>query len=147
MTAYELIDVTLSVASRIEVQWGLFITVHLALFAGIIYVDRPLRLPEKAGALVLYGGFAIVNYRVLATQVGMLEGSYREALELLENPCCASNAILRHMTREISTNRLDTIDGILLLIHVATFLLVLLAVVFDRPRANRSRSPTEEVYS
>jgi len=134
MTPYEVIDVTLGIAGRIEVQWGLFITVHLALFAGIIYVDRPLRIPEKWGAMILYTGFAVVNYRVLAKQVGMLEGAYREAARLVEAPCCVANEILMQMTRELAEGRLSAANSLLLLIHGATFVLVLLAVVFDQPR-------------
>lgn len=143
MTPYEVIDVTLSIAGRIEVQWGLFITVHLALFAGIIYVDRPLRVPEKWGAMILYGGFAAVNYRVLATQVGMLEGAYREAARLLKAPCCVDNEILVHMTQELAAGRLSLVNGLLLLIHGLTFVLVLLSIVFDRAR-NASRPPLRQ---
>ncbi len=145
MTAYELIDVTLSVASRIEVQWGLFITVHLALFAGMIYVDRPLRLPEKSGALALHGSFAVVKHHVLSTQLGLLEGSYREPTQLLRNPCCVDNGNLRHMTRPPSRGLPDAADGILLLVHALTFLFVLLTVVFDRPRKQRFLQLTGEV--
>jgi hypothetical protein len=38
MTAYELFDIALGISNRIDVQWGLFITIHLAIFGGIIYV-------------------------------------------------------------------------------------------------------------
>jgi len=61
MSAYESLDLYFSIANRIDLQWGLFITVHLALFGGIIYVDRPLRTLEKVGAILLYTGFATVN--------------------------------------------------------------------------------------
>lgn len=69
---------------------------------------------------VLPGAFALASpasYRVLATQLEMLDGGYREA----HDSCCASNGILRQMTHEISTNRLDAVDGISLLVHIATF--------------------------
>lgn len=49
-------------------QWGLFIAVHQALFAGAIYIDRPMRVPGNQGAMMLYSGFAAVNYLVLAKQ-------------------------------------------------------------------------------
>jgi len=143
MTPYEVIDVTLSIAGRIEVQWGLFITVHLALFAGIIYVDRPLRVPEKWGAIILYGGFAVVNYRVLATQVGMLEGAYREAARLLSAACCLDNEILTHMTQELAEGRFLLVKALLLLIHALTFVLVLLSIVFDRSH-NMSGPPLRQ---
>lgn len=147
MTPYEVIDVALSIAGRIEMQWGLFITVHLALFAGIIYVDRPLRIPEKWGAMILYGGFAAVNYGVLATQVGMLEGAYAEATRLLKVPCCVDNEILIHMTQELAEGRLSLMNGLLLLIHGLTFVLVLLSIVFDRSRSASAPQLGQEVLS
>ena len=143
MTPYEVVDVTLSIAGRMEMQWGLFITVHMALFAGIIYVDRPLRVPEKWGAMILYSGFAAVNYLVLAKQLGMLEGTFREAARLLTTPCCGDNQILIYMTQELAEGRLSHVDGLLLLIHGLAFVLVLLSIVFDRAR-NVSGPPLQQ---
>lgn len=147
MTPYEVIDATLGIAGRIEMQSGLFITVQLALFAGIIYVDRPLHIPEKWGAMILYGGFAAVNYRVLATQVGMLEGAYAEATRLLKAPCCVDNEILIHMTQELAEGRLSLVSGLLLLIHSLAFVLVLLSIVFDRSRGTSGPQLRQEVLS
>ncbi len=48
MTPYELLDLALSLSNRIDTHWALFISVHLALIGGIIYVDRPLSKREKA---------------------------------------------------------------------------------------------------
>ena len=47
MTPYELLDLALSLSNRIDTHWTLFISVHLALIGGIIYVDRPLAKNEK----------------------------------------------------------------------------------------------------
>ena len=64
MTPYELFDLMVSIANRLDIQWGLFITVHVAIFGGIIYVDRPLTRSEKVGALMVYTGFAVINYLI-----------------------------------------------------------------------------------
>ncbi len=134
MTPYEVVDLTLSIAGRLEMQWGLFISVHLALFAGIIYVDRPLRVPEKWGATILYSGFAAVNYLLLKKQLELLEGAFREATRLLTMTCCSDNQILVHMTHELSVGHLSLANGMLLLIHALAFVLVLLSIAFDRAR-------------
>ena len=65
MNAYELLELANNVNNRIDVQLGLFITIHLALFGGIIYVDRPLRTVEKLFGILIYTGFAILNVLIL----------------------------------------------------------------------------------
>ena len=47
MTLYQLLDLSLSLSNRIDTHWALFISVHLALVGGIIYVDRPLLAKKK----------------------------------------------------------------------------------------------------
>jgi hypothetical protein len=69
MTAYELIDLAVGIGNRIDVQLGIFITVHLAIFGGIIYVDRPLTRTEKVASLFIYSLFAYLNYRIMANQL------------------------------------------------------------------------------
>ena len=56
MSPHELFDLSISIGNRLDIQWGLFITVHMAIFGGIIYVDRPLTRLEKVGALFIYTG-------------------------------------------------------------------------------------------
>ena len=62
MDPYQLLDLALSLSTRIDTHWALFISVHLALIGGIIYVDRPLTKKEKTGAIIIYSGFAVINY-------------------------------------------------------------------------------------
>jgi hypothetical protein len=38
MSLHGLIAISQGVSDRIDVQWGSFITIHMALFGGIIYV-------------------------------------------------------------------------------------------------------------
>ena len=78
MTLYELIALSSSIGFRIDAQWGFFLTVHMALFGGIIYVDRPLRKTEKVIAIFLYSGFAFINYFVLSNQLALLQHIYIE---------------------------------------------------------------------
>lgn len=62
MDTYQLIDLATTAGQRIDVQWGFFITVHMAILGGVVYVDRPLRATEKLFAIFLYLGFAVMNY-------------------------------------------------------------------------------------
>ena len=78
MTAYELLDLSISIGNRIDLQLSVFITVHLAIFGGIVYVDRPLRSTEKVASLLLYSVFAALNLRIMQTQLGLDESIARE---------------------------------------------------------------------
>ena len=68
MSIYELIELAYGINNRLDIQWGLFITVHMALFGGIIYLDRPLRLVEKIPALLIFSGGSFVNYKIMVIQ-------------------------------------------------------------------------------
>ena len=78
MTLYELLNLMQNTGFRVDAQWGFFLTVHMALFGGIIYVDRPLKKTEKIVAIVLYSGFALVNYFMLANQIELIHRIYLE---------------------------------------------------------------------
>jgi len=49
---HRLIDIALGISNRLDIQWGLFIAISLALFGSIIYIDRPLRHVEKTTAIL-----------------------------------------------------------------------------------------------
>ncbi len=134
MTAYELIDVSLSIANRIDMQWALFVTVHLALFGGVIYVDRPLRLTEKLAALFIYVGFAGLNYLVMMQQLTLLEHVYVEVSKLQQDVCCIDNVIILKMTNELKEGRFSSSSLFLQATHILMFILVLLAIVYDSAR-------------
>ena len=71
MSLFELIELSQNIGFRIDAQWEFFLTVHMALFGGIIYVDRPLRKTEKLVAVALYSGFAVVNFLMLPNQLDL----------------------------------------------------------------------------
>lgn len=68
MEMYQLLDIAVSLSNRLDTHWTLFISVHLALIGGIIYVDRPLQKPEKIAALLVYTGFAVINSLMMINQ-------------------------------------------------------------------------------
>ena len=76
MTPYELLDLALSLSNRIDTHWTLFISVHLALIGGIIYVDRPLFRNEKIAAIIIYTGFALFNFFYMSLIILILKIFY-----------------------------------------------------------------------
>ena len=133
MTPYELFDVALAVGNRVDVQWGLFITVHLAVLGGIIYMDRPLRLPAKVGAMAIYGGFAALNFRALRLQMNLLERTYQEIALLGSQECCMDNLLIKFVVEDIASGRFSLADKLVAGGHLLMAALVAISVLFDRP--------------
>ena len=142
MTVYELLDIALAVGNRIDMQWGLFITVHLAVFGGIIYVDRPLRLPEKVGALFVYFGFAALNYRVMSVQLGLFKSSYTEIADLAAGGCCDSNQLIEYIAADVATGRLELTDLVVVGGHSMMAFIVTIAIIFDKTIGSKLRHET-----
>ena len=140
MTPYELFGIALAVGNRIDVQWGLFITVHLALFGGIIYVDHPLRLPEKIGAIAIYMAFAVLDYRVMRLQFGLLENAFRDIAALEGDACCVGNRLVDYVAADVASGRLGIASKIIVVGHVVMAMLVVLCIVFDRAFGNKTAS-------
>ena len=53
MTFYELVNVAQAIASRIDVQWGFFITIHMALLGGALFLGNAVPKPGKIVAAIL----------------------------------------------------------------------------------------------
>lgn len=111
---------------------GIFITVHLAIFGGIIYVDRPLRNAEKIASLIIYTAFAIFNYRIMKTQMVMMQKIYIEIDQIANQPCCTANEVLAFMSAELASGRFEWALWFLGATHVVMYTLVVLSIVFDR---------------
>jgi hypothetical protein len=142
LTPYELIDLALGATNRIDVQWGLFISVHLALFGGIIYVERPLRMVEKAAALFVYLLFAVFNYRVMYTQMTFLGSLYADVAAFASEACCSSLRAIAHVVSEVEGGRFERNRLFLGVAHLAMGILAVLSIVFDRALSPGARSDT-----
>ena len=139
MTAYELLDISQSIGNRVDVQWGLFITVHLAIFGGVIYVDRPLRALEKAGALALYLPLLFLNYRVMSLHMNLLRNAWREIAERAQHACCLDNDLVQFIASDVEGGRFLIPANAVLLLHLSLGLLVTLAIIFDRAIGDKQR--------
>lgn len=129
MTLFELLAISQDIASRIDVQWGFFITVHMALFGGIVYVDRPLKVPEKWVAMFLYLGFSLVNYTQLHNLVSMLSMSYMDIIAMAENHPDLS--FLDQFKRFGPNSAYRHVGLIVACVHVVMAIIVLCSIVFD----------------
>ena len=132
MSAYESLDLYFSIANRIDLQWRLFITVHLALFGGIIYVDRPLRTLEKVGAILLYTGFATVNYFVMYGQFNLMSHLLGDISVLSTDECCKNLKTIQLLASEHGNDRSEISNIVLNASHGIMFLLATTSIIFDR---------------
>ncbi|MGI9259300.1 MAG: hypothetical protein ACR2QQ_10720 [Gammaproteobacteria bacterium] len=132
MTPYELADLTITLGNRIDFHWGLFITVHLALLGAIIYIDRPLRRLEKVGTLLLYLGFAAINYQQMAAQIETLDSVYQDVVQIAATPDYADSVVIQRMATEANLGRIAWAQNLLVVSHLFMFFVVTLSIVFDR---------------
>jgi len=132
MTLYELIDLNISTGGRIDVQIGIFITVHLAIFGGIIYVDRPLKPNEKYAGLIVYSLFALLNYSIMQIQLNLSLGFVSEIVKFENNPCCVDNATVRFIADRFYSGSYKFKELLLIVAHIAFYIMVLLSILFDK---------------
>lgn len=88
MSIYELFDLAVAVSGRLDLQLSLFVTIHLALFGGIIYVDRPLMRSEKLGVIAIYSMFASLSFAMMSHQSNLVSALYEDIARLASDPCC-----------------------------------------------------------
>lgn len=132
MTLYELIDLNISTGGRIDVQIGIFITVHLAIFGGIIYVDRPLKANEKCAGLIIYSLFALLNYGIMQIQLNLSLGFVSEIAKFGNNPCCIDNATVRYIADRFNSGSYRLKEILLIVAHITFYIMVLLSIIFDK---------------
>lgn len=134
MTFYELIDVAQSFAARIDVQWGFFLTVHMALLGGIYYVDRALSIVEKSLAVFLYTVLAVMSFRMLRLQQSLLENAYADIAALQNDVCCAGSHLMEFYVTEVNAGFGSRIFFVAVGMHLLAFVVVVLSIVLDRAR-------------
>lgn len=133
MTAYEVIDLLHSIANRVDVQWGLFITIHMALFGGLIYIDRRIKFREKILAAILYSGFAYLNYEVVLAQFEQLLAAYLQVAELATEPRYKDNILVQHFAGRVETLSDLPFEMLAIGIHLILFALVILSLIYHVP--------------
>jgi len=134
MTPYQLLDLAISVSNRIDTHWTLFISVHLAIIGGIIYVDRPLKSTEKVAAILVYTGFAVINYLMMYSQANFLSSIHGQIASMKELGCCNNNLVVDHIARRFHVNSISKTIMTLSGVHLAMYTLIILSLAFDKAR-------------
>jgi len=144
MSAYELLDLALSLNNRIDTHWALFISVHLALIGGIIYVDQPLSKHEKSATVVIYAGFALINYYMMKGQALFLENIYMQIEAIKDDACCKANHVINHVVTLINKKSVPALKFSIIAVHVVMFVVMVLSIFFDssKPQENKDRKTT-----
>ena len=135
MQIFELLEIAVSLSNRLDTHWTLFITVHLALIGGIIYVDRPLQKSEKIAAIMVYTGFAVINYLMMLNQTNLLNSIYADIIALKNDPCCVDSSTMKHLVRMHEFGSFKTALWSIGLIHLAMYVLVILSILNDKARS------------
>jgi len=142
MSPYELLDLALSLNNRIDTHWTLFITVHLALIGGIIYVDRPLLRNEKIAAVIIYSGFALVNYVMMMSQAQFLGSIYSEVATLKDAECCKNNHVIEYIYSIYQLDIASKMRTSIVAAHISMYIILVLSIIFDKalPKLDKKKS-------
>ena len=140
MSPYELLDLTLSLSNRIDTHWALFISVHLALIGGIIYVDRPLTKKEKTAAIIIYSGFAAINYFMMKGQAVFLNSIYQQIDSIKNDLCCKGDYVIAHVTNLYEVGISSALTISIIAVHVAMFIVMILSIFFDKKLPNQDKN-------
>ncbi|MEM7358910.1 MAG: hypothetical protein AAF431_07430 [Pseudomonadota bacterium] len=131
MTIYELVDIALKISNRIDLQWGLFISVHAAFLGAIVYIDRPLSRLEKLVALIMYFGFAAINYNQMDVQIQLLGAVYQDIVLAIQQGGSDVLNIAQRFSVEADMGRETISRRVVVAAHLLMSIIVLLSVIFD----------------
>lgn len=131
MSPYEITYIIVSVGDRIDAQWALFLTIHMALFGAIVYIDRPLRGLEKLAAITFYVIFAIFNYRISIQQQLFYEHAATDLAKFASSACCEDNQIIDYVKSLLDAGQFQFRRLATLAIHLIAAALVIVSIYFD----------------
>lgn len=134
MTFYELMDIATAVANRIDVQWGFFITIHMALLGGIFFIDKPIPLIGKLGGTLVYAIFATANFRALRLQHRILGQAYDDIVALQASACCQNSSLMKFYVAEVAEHFETRMLVVASVVHLAALLVFVLSVFSIRSR-------------
>lgn len=127
MDAAELVELALDIGNRVDVQWGLFVTVHLAALGAMAYVDEPLHPIEKVVALIIYFGFAGINFAQMHAQLALMNAAYADIAALASSH---PGALIEQMAKEHEAGRHGYAQLVVTVSHGLMFILVTLSVIY-----------------
>jgi hypothetical protein len=142
MNAAELVELALDIGDRVDMQWGLFVTVHMALLGAIVYMDQPLHAIEKVVAFLVYVGFSAINLSQMQNQLSLLDAAYTDIHNLATSGFNAE--LVLRMSAEHVAGRHQFALYAVYLSHSLMMLLVGLSLTFDQAL---TRAPHKEEVS
>ena len=135
MSEFQILELLLSVSTKQDALWAIFFSVHMALFGGIIYVDRPLKGPEKLFAITAYLVFALMNFVALRAGQRIMTALRSDLATLYASPGNTSETASLFQT---SNRFVSYLEPFTIGIHGTAILLVVGAILFDRARPSLS---------
>ncbi len=132
MNAYELTELIINTMNRLDASWALFLSIHAALFGGIVYIDRPLRYSEKSVVICAYAVIAFYNYYLTRSSQKLLAGLFQDINNL-------------QTQQELHLHTLDYFNQLnqsgwnwashtfAIAVHTIAFIVVMIAVIMDGP--------------
>ena len=142
MTAYELLELANTVNNRVDAQFALFISVHLAIFGGIIYVDRPLKRTEKLSGIAIYIGFALINYLMMIQQSTLLNALYLDASLFIDDSNYVSTHTVAFILNHVEQGGLFYGKFSIRIMHLSLLVFVMLTVFYDKPLKSNTKTTT-----
>ena len=124
----ELVENALEIGNRVDVQWGLFITVHLALLGALAYIDEPLHRIEKILGILVYVGFAAINFGQMRAQLELVNAAYMDIHQLVIDG--NSLELLKRMSEEHAAGRHRVAKIVVNVSHGVMAILVGLSIIY-----------------
>lgn len=133
MTLAELTILSTGIHTQLYDHWGVFISLHLALFGGLFAFDVDVRTSFKVSFLLFYLLFAGINLGISMNLLNQINAIHYDIAAL--NPLAPQQG---HFEMYLVDKDLSYSKPILIVTHVITGALVFLGVVV--PSTKRSKS-------
>lgn len=130
MTPAEIAELAIDISNRVDMQWGLFVTVHMAVIGAIVYLDKPMLKVEKAIALSVYFGFMSINYSMMHTQLGLLNAAYLDVAQAAASG--VDSNLIAKMAADQAAGRFEYGMAAIGISHTVMAVLVSLVVIYDK---------------
>lgn len=116
MTSHELLTAAISVSAKIDVLWGMFITVHAAIFGFLYIKEVTLNKFQVAVLGVGYFCFFLLNFLSLHSSYQLLSAIHADLIDSFPND---SSDYLPVYLRSLSLENLTVRTGIFHLLALA----------------------------
>lgn len=128
MTEHQIIDLILVLSTKQDALWAIFFSVVMAIFGGIIYVDRPLKRAEKLFAIIAYLIFSVMNFVSLRAGQRLMDTLRSDLVDLKQSQGSQSQTAA---LMETSSALMLFQQNLTLLVHLFAAVIVISAIALD----------------